>query len=46
MFNIGFGELIIVFIIALVVLGPEKLPEFSKKVAKILKEIKKLIGNF
>tara|TARA_R110000868_G_scaffold28031_4_gene105485 strand:+ start:18999 stop:19139 length:141 start_codon:yes stop_codon:yes gene_type:complete len=44
MFNIGFGELIIVFIIALIVLGPEKLPEFTQKLVKIAKEIKKIIN--
>ena len=45
MFNIGFGELLVVFIVALVVLGPEKLPEFAKKLAKIAKEIKKVLNS-
>lgn len=45
MFNIGFGELIIVFIVALIVLGPEKLPDFAKKIAKIIKEIKSIIDK-
>jgi len=45
MFNIGFGELIIVFIVALVVLGPEKLPDFAKKCSKIIIEIKKMISK-
>jgi len=45
MFNIGFGELIVVFIIALIVLGPEKLPDFAKKISRIVIEIKKIISK-
>jgi sec-independent protein translocase protein TatA len=38
--NIGPLELIVVLIIALVVLGPKKLPEFGRSVGKGLREFK------
>lgn len=48
MFNIEISELLIIFLVALIVLGPEKLPElgrfwgkFSLEVQKNLKVIKK-----
>jgi len=39
MFGIGFGELIVIFIIALIVLGPKRLPEFARNVAKVYREV-------
>jgi len=41
MFGIGFPELIVILIIGLVVLGPNKLPELAKAIAKGLAEFKK-----
>ena len=41
MFDIGFQELIIIFVVALLVIGPEKLPEFSRTLGKWVNEIKK-----
>ncbi|MDH4230993.1 MAG: Sec-independent protein translocase protein TatB [Nitrospirota bacterium] len=41
MFDIGLQELIIIFVVALLVIGPEKLPEFSRKLGKWVNEIKK-----
>lgn len=43
MFNIGFSEAIIIFLVALIVLGPEKLPEVGKFLAKITLELRKSI---
>lgn len=40
MFDIGFQELIIIFVVALLVVGPEKLPEFSRTLGKWVKEIR------
>lgn len=45
MFDIGFQELVIIFVIALLVFGPEKLPEVGKTLAKWLIEIRKGIQN-
>ncbi len=41
MFNIGFSEAVIIFLVALIVLGPEKLPEVGKFLAKLSLELKK-----
>lgn len=41
MFDIGFQELIIIFIVALLVFGPEKLPEISRTLGKWVLEIRK-----
>jgi TatA/E family protein of Tat protein translocase len=40
-FNIGPGELIIVLIIALIVLGPGKLPDVASSLGKSLREFRK-----
>lgn len=41
MFNIGPWELILILIVALIVVGPGKLPEVGKAVGKGLREFKK-----
>lgn len=41
MFDIGLQELIIIFVVALLVIGPQKLPEFSRTLGKWVYEIKK-----
>lgn len=44
MFDIGFQELIIIFVIALLVFGPEKLPEISRTLGKWVVEIRRGIN--
>jgi len=44
-FNIGAPELIIVLVIALIVLGPKKLPEVGKSLGRGMREFKDSIGN-
>ncbi len=44
-FNVGPLELIIVLIIALIVLGPKKLPEVGRSVGKGMREFKAAIGG-
>jgi TatA/E family protein of Tat protein translocase len=39
--SIGLPELIVIFIIALLVFGPKKLPEVGKSVGKAIREFKK-----
>jgi TatA/E family protein of Tat protein translocase len=41
MFGIGMTELIVILVIALVVIGPSKLPELAKALGKGLAEFKK-----
>jgi sec-independent protein translocase protein TatB len=42
MFNIGPQELIVVLIVALLVVGPQRLPELSRKIGQGLREFRKL----
>ena len=41
MFGIGLPELILIMAVALIVVGPEKLPELAKTLAKQVVELKK-----
>lgn len=41
MFGIGTGELLLLFIIALVVLGPERLPGLARDVGKALQDLRR-----
>ena len=41
MFGIGLPELILIMAVALIVVGPEKLPEMAKSLAKGVMELKK-----
>jgi len=41
MFGIGLPELILILGIALIVVGPEKLPEMAKAIAKVMLDLKK-----
>ncbi len=46
MFNLSGSELIFLVIIALVVLGPDKLPEAMRKAGKLYNDFKKMTGGF
>jgi sec-independent protein translocase protein TatA len=39
--NLGFSELVIIFVIALIVFGPRKLPELGRSLGKGLAEFRK-----
>jgi twin arginine-targeting protein translocase TatB len=41
MFNIGAPELFLIFIIALIVLGPQKLPDLARTLGKVVGEFRK-----
>jgi len=41
MFGIGFPELVLILIVALIVLGPEKLPDLAKALGRAYSEFKR-----
>ncbi len=41
MFGIGFPELVVIFVVALIVLGPERLPELARGAARWVIELRK-----
>lgn len=46
MFNVGGGEIIVVLLLALLLLGPEKLPEMARRVGKVLADIRRMTSGF
>jgi sec-independent protein translocase protein TatA len=46
MFGIGMPELLIIMVIALIVIGPQKLPELAKSLGKGLAEFKRATDDF
>lgn len=45
MLGIGLPELIIILIIALVVVGPERLPELGRQVGKVVRDLRRIYAN-
>jgi sec-independent protein translocase protein TatB len=46
MFNIGGGELIVIMVIALVVLGPKRLPDAARQIGKTMGDLRRLSTSF
>ena len=44
--NIGSGEVLVILVLGLLVLGPERLPEFARKIGNFLKEAKRMSRSF
>jgi sec-independent protein translocase protein TatB len=45
MFGLGFTEILLIAIIAILFLGPDKLPDAMVKIAKFMKSVKKAVGD-
>ena len=46
MFGVSFPELFCIFLVALLLFGPEKLPEISRTFGRIMRELKKGSDSF
>jgi sec-independent protein translocase protein TatB len=46
MFNLGGGEALVIALIALIVLGPNRLPEAARTVGKVVGEVRRLSSGF
>jgi sec-independent protein translocase protein TatB len=46
MFGLGMGELVVILIVALIFLGPNKLPEAAKAIGKGIRELRRHTNDF
>jgi len=46
MFNIGGGELVVIALIALIVLGPQRLPDAARQMGKAMGELRRMSNGF
>lgn len=46
MLGLGFWEIVIIGLVGLIIVGPEKLPELAKSAAKFLNEMKRTANDF
>lgn len=44
--NLGGGEILVILLIGLIVLGPKRLPEASKQVGKTIRQVQQTSRNF
>ncbi len=44
--TIGGGEVLVLFLVALIVLGPQKLPEAARQIARVAGELKRISNGF
>ena len=44
--NIGSGEVLVVLVLGLLILGPERLPDFARKIGSFLKQAKRMSRSF
>jgi sec-independent protein translocase protein TatB len=45
-FNIGTAELLLIFVVALIVVGPRRLPEIARTLGKIVTDVRKMSQDF
>jgi sec-independent protein translocase protein TatB len=44
-FDIGFPELLVIGLVAVVVFGPDRLPEFVRTAARLLNQVRGMVAN-
>ena len=45
MFGIGFGELVMIAFVAVLVFGPDRLPELARQVGKLARQLRRFATN-
>ena len=45
-FNIGGGELLVILLLALIVLGPQRLPDAARQIGKVMGEVRRMSSGF
>jgi len=43
--KIGMMELLVIAVVALIVIGPDKLPEYAKRLGQVMKEVRKATSS-
>ncbi len=46
MFNVGGGELLVILLVALIVLGPTKLPDAARQFGRVMNELRRISSGF
>lgn len=46
MFNVGGGELLVILLVALIVLGPQRLPDAARQVGRVMGDIRRISTGF
>lgn len=46
MFNVGGGEIIVILLLALIVLGPDRLPDAAKKLGRVMGDVRRMTSGF
>jgi sec-independent protein translocase protein TatB len=46
MFNVGGAELLVILLVALIVLGPSRMPEAARTVGKVVGEVRRISSGF
>src|SRR3954470_24782764 len=44
--NLGFSEMLFIFLLALIVVGPRRLPELARQFGRVMAEIKRASNDF
>ncbi len=45
MFGIGFGELVVIAVLAVLVFGPDRLPELAQQAGRFIRQLRKFANN-
>jgi sec-independent protein translocase protein TatB len=46
MFNVGGGELLVIMLLALIVLGPQRLPDAARTVGRVMSDLRRISSGF